>query len=85
MLSNLVPSFLKKRIRKFVIEKYYHKWYSNFLNERKMREDNLPKYNLEQKHIDNLKILLNRQALLKKMPINAVCAEIGVDHGEFLN
>jgi hypothetical protein len=83
MLSNLAPSFLKKKIGKFVRETYYPKWYSNFLNERKVREDNVPKYNLEQKHIDNLKILLNREALLKKMPINAVCAEIGVDHGEF--
>lgn len=43
----------------------------------------IPKARLEEKHISNLQPLVNRQALLSKMPKNAVVAELGVDQGDF--
>lgn len=42
-----------------------------------------PKFKLNQKHIKNLKILLDRRSLLKILPKKATCAEIGVDKGDF--
>lgn len=50
---------------------------------RKKREQELPKVPLEQKHVQNCKLLLNRKGLLEKMPKESVVAEIGVDEGEF--
>jgi hypothetical protein len=50
---------------------------------RERQENLVPQVELEDKHIANLKILLNRDAFLKHMPKGGVCAEIGVDRGEF--
>lgn len=38
---------------------------------------------LQEKHIVNLKIILNREKLLTLLPKKAVVAELGVDKGEF--
>lgn len=38
---------------------------------------------LNQKHINNLMILLNREKLLKKFKKNCISAELGVDKGNF--
>lgn len=63
---------------------YYHnKWYDSLILDRQNREKLIPKYDLEQKHIDNLRVLLNRSDLLTCLPKNSICAEIGVDKGEF--
>jgi len=43
----------------------------------------LPKYELAKKHLVNSKLLTDRTELLELMPKNAVCAEIGVNEGEF--
>lgn len=45
--------------------------------------DALPKYELEPKHLQNSQLLSTRQELLSLLPKNAVCAEIGVNEGEF--
>jgi hypothetical protein len=50
---------------------------------RAAEERSLPKFELQPKHIQNAKLLLNRQQLLQSFPSNKVCAEIGVDKGEF--
>lgn len=55
-------------------------------NERKFRENTvnqMPNILLEQKHVNNAKILLNREELLKNFPKNSICAEIGVAKGDF--
>ena len=60
---------------------------SDFINlakeERRHDESIMPKTVLQQKHIAHLKTLTDREELLKLMPVNAVCAEIGVNEGEF--
>lgn len=38
---------------------------------------------LKPKHIENLEVLTDRSALLKKMPDNGSVAELGVAEGEF--
>jgi len=43
----------------------------------------IPKVEFEEKHIQNLKPLLNREILLQRMPKNGVVAELGVDQGDF--
>ena len=46
-------------------------------------EKNIPVVNLEQRNINNLKVILNREQLLELMPKNCIAAEIGVDEGKF--
>lgn len=43
----------------------------------------LPKRELHQQHIDNLKIVLHRKALLENLPQTSVGAELGVEYGIF--
>lgn len=50
---------------------------------REKRESEVPKIPLEEKHIQNSELLLNRQKLLEKMISGGVVAEIGVDEGNF--
>lgn len=38
---------------------------------------------LEQCHVENAKLLANRELMLTLLPQNAICAEIGVDMGNF--
>lgn len=57
--------------------------WGSFLQFRYDNEKYSPKFKLNQKHIKNLKILLDRQSLLKVLPKKAICAEIGVDKGDF--
>jgi len=54
-----------------------------YYERRKDIEDSIPKLNLQQKHINHLKVLLDRQSLLDALPAGAVVAEIGVNEGEF--
>jgi len=58
-------------------------WNNFFQLERKKVEENIPQINLQDKHIQNLKTLVNREELIKNMPRNKVVAELGVDHGNF--
>ncbi len=58
-------------------------WY-NELKEKKTKEElAIPKVQLSERHIKNLKVLLDRHHLLQTLPKGAVCAEIGVDKGDF--
>jgi len=45
--------------------------------------DSLPQVRLQQKNIKNLKVVLNREDLLKLLPKNSIFAELGVDKGDF--
>jgi hypothetical protein len=47
------------------------------------REKQIPKVALQNRHVQNCKLLLNRDELLRAMPKEAVVAEIGVDEGNF--
>ncbi|MFX1478911.1 MAG: class I SAM-dependent methyltransferase [Promethearchaeota archaeon] len=43
----------------------------------------LQQINLNQKNIENLKVVLNREIMLEFLPKNGIAAEIGVDEGNF--
>lgn len=45
--------------------------------------DNIPYILLQEQHIANLHVVLNRNALLQTLPSNAVVAEVGVAEGGF--
>lgn len=91
MLFKLAPQFVKNRIKNFIKAQYHENWQNDFIKEwdhtfleqRKEIEKSIPKYDLQHKHIGNLTVLLNREEMLKKMPQEAICAEIGVNEGEF--
>ena len=54
-----------------------------FRRDEKTFQNTIPYYDLSEKHIANLQVLTNRDALLGKMPKNSVVAEVGVDNGVF--
>ena len=43
----------------------------------------IPRYKLTSRHTDGGQIVANRSELVKKLPANAVVAELGADQGEF--
>jgi hypothetical protein len=75
VLSKLVPKRLKTQIVRKVTEviKMQRIAYEAFL----------PKVNLSRRHINNLKVLTNREELLEQLPKSGIMAEIGVDEGDF--
>jgi len=82
ILKKFIPFFVIKLRRK--VRQYWRTYlYARFIQERYENEKLIPKYNLQQKNIQNLKVLLDRESLLSNLPKNAVCAEIGVDEGSF--
>lgn len=89
--SSLIPKSLRKIFRETVKRKYgyfedpnsYNYFYSAFLDRRKAIEEEIPRIDLEAKHIQNLKVLVDRKELLKCMPQNATCSELGVNEGDF--
>ena len=83
LISPLIPKFVKNKFDNYVQNKFYKQWQDDFLTRRAELEKKIPKYELEQKHIDHLQVLLNRDELLNRMPKDAVCSEIGVNEGEF--
>jgi hypothetical protein len=46
-------------------------------------ESAIPKVKLRRENMANCRLLLDRDELLRQLPTGAVCAEIGVDQGEF--
>jgi hypothetical protein len=83
MMKKLIPAFIKRKINSEIKRKYYPIWHDNFIHQRVENEKRIPKYELQQKHIQNLKVILNRESLLNVLPKNAICAELGVDEGVF--
>ena len=74
-------SIIKKIIPKPIKRKIY-----SYIKEDILKKNNLYKslnYELKNKHIANLKAILNRNELLKLLPKNGVVAELGVDTGDF--
>ncbi|MBX2940669.1 MAG: class I SAM-dependent methyltransferase [Ferruginibacter sp.] len=78
---------MKKFIKSFIKTHTHLKDEYDFkmldLEKRLIQDNGIPKVDLAEKHISGLKVLTNRIALLQMMPLNAVCAEIGVNRGEF--
>jgi predicted O-methyltransferase YrrM len=73
-----------KRLLKTQLKlKDHQDFYKEFISLRKKQEKQIPKIDLDQIHIQQLKVLIDRNALLDMMPLNSICAEIGVNEGEF--
>jgi hypothetical protein len=83
MIKKVLSMYLKKKIISITTIRTYQSWYEFFLKKRREIEKKLPNYELHPKHIKNLKVLLNRRDLLKVLTKNAICAEVGVDKGDF--
>ena len=81
-LVKLIP----KRIKNSILQNYREKIEKDFeLNLQKVRAQqfDLPHLDIKQKHINNLKVIENRNKLLEFLPANAVVAEVGVDIGDY--
>jgi hypothetical protein len=84
MIKKLTPKYLKAIYHSVIRKRMtYQFWRELFIKQRVEEEKQIPEYELQQKHIQNLKVLLNRESLLNVMPKNAICAEIGVNKGDF--
>lgn len=79
-------------IRKFYQRVVPEKWRSRLYNAPLMQgiresirhdADDMPYVLLQERHIANLKTVLNRNALLSQLPEGAMAAEIGVNRGDF--
>ncbi len=55
----------------------------DLVRKREAVEERLPKVPLREEHVRHCRLLLDRRALLKALPPGGVCAEIGVDRGDF--
>lgn len=78
MLIKFPINIIPLRIRKVIIRQDRRERLSF-----RAKQYDLPRKDLDKKHIDNLKVLKDRQKLLELLPKSAVVAEIGVDSGDF--
>jgi hypothetical protein len=91
ILNQFTPPRIKDTLRRYFKRKLGLKeakelrseWHMELLKARIREDQKVPKFELEKKHIARLKVLLDRKELLGEMPKNSVCAEIGVNEGEF--
>ncbi len=75
LINSLSPRFIKKFLIR-IPRKFYKTYWENV-------DKQIPKFELTNKHLKNLKPLTTRQELLKLMPKGGVVAELGVDEGTF--
>jgi hypothetical protein len=87
ILKKLVPFrikiFFRSCAKKIWGFKEYDEIRKEFLLQRQKEDEAIPKIDLQPKHIKNLKVVLDRIELLRQMPKNSICAEIGVEKGDF--
>lgn len=74
-LYRLAPRWMRRKLYAILAERQRF-W-------RESEDGRMPKVKLTEKHISNLRPLLNRKSLLQHLPHNAVVAEIGVAAGDF--
>jgi len=71
----ITPKFIRRKLVKILN--------LAMIEQRETQEAKTPKIKLEKQHIQNAKLLLNREELLERLPKSGVVAEIGVDEGNF--
>lgn len=74
---------IKSLIKKYTPLKEEYDFKQLDLEKREKQDADIPKIDLSATHINNVQVLVNRMELLRLMPTHAVCAEIGVNRGEF--
>ena len=73
-----------KKLALRIIPRPFRKWREEQAREKRAaREQAIPKLELSQKHVQNGKLLVHREQLLAMLPKHQVCAEIGVNKGDF--
>jgi hypothetical protein len=77
LLRKIVPGPVKR-----LLSREYRKAEQNRRSEVVSR---LPKVFLEEKHISNCELVLNRKAMLRQIGKQGIVAELGVNRGEFSN
>lgn len=82
-MKNILKKIIPKSIKRKLLNHYDLIFKKKHRKETDHFENIVPKYNLEDKHLKNLKGIINRQELLKILPKNGIVAEIGVDEGGF--
>ena len=78
-LYKLLPTYIRERVYSVVAREVKQN------EERRLKkiEEALPKIELKAEHIQNLRILTNKAALLDVLPKHAIVAEIGVSRGDY--
>lgn len=82
-MKNIIKKIIPKSIKRKLLNHYDLIFKKKHSNETDYFEIKVPKYNLDVKHLINLKGIVNRQELLKILPKNGIVAELGVDEGHF--
>jgi hypothetical protein len=78
----MIKSIIGKLFEKQIIQQRA-KWRKQDMEKTAAISNALPKYELTSRHLKNAKLLTDRQELLSLLPKHAVCAEIGVNEGDF--
>lgn len=71
LLRNLTPKFIRKAFE------------ADHQKVRQARVNELPQSRLEQKHVENCQLVLDRSTMLEKLGERKTVAELGVNRGEF--
>lgn len=77
---------LPKKFKNSILKNYKEEIlrnYDKYLLNVKALEFDLPRLELTERHIRNIKIIEDRNLLLELLPKNGVIAELGVDNGDF--
>jgi len=75
--------YFKRLVPPKVKEVLYSLFMGPVIKYRTTKYKSIPKYRLLEKHISNLKTVIDRETLLRLIPKNSIIAEIGVDKGAF--
>ncbi len=78
-MKSIIKKLIPNSIKKFLYARYRYK----IKEENRVISQKIPKYNLKPEHVQNLKVLADRQELLKYLPPRGIVAELGVDQGEY--
>lgn len=75
LFKSLMPKWIQRKI--------YNHVKTKIIQNNKIQSRQIPKYAIRTETIQNTKLLLNREELLKILPKNGTVAELGVDEGSF--
>ena len=80
----LIPRKIRKRMYYYLRSKFYSDIYNEIKQNELLIQDEIDFFvDLEEKHIRNLRVFLDRNAMLEALPKNTIIAEIGVAEGNF--
>lgn len=78
-----MKKFIQKFIPQSITRKLYHSVLTRIKEKNKQKSEQIPKHNLQKRHIENAKLITDRKGLLELLPKEGILAELGVDEGSF--